>query len=264
MKNFLVLKHYTITDKFFCFNEKDMSIVAKHYSKARDIVVESAKKYLHDIDEIIIHSSTVKNDQEMFKDHAELIKELYHSEDCNIVYCDLDVVFIKPTRIFGEYEDFSMESQNCGVRYYPAGGMTDAQWKIQEDYVSTWRTQFDEEEHPMDRVHLWQYEQNMFIEMHKNVLEKHNMVTPFEGVVHQVYNIPNGRPHMIADDKYTMVHCCGTSQQFNGVDLMSQLYHLSLENKYEEIHQVLSDPNYVSRQSVWKRPAPWLVNPNPD
>lgn len=257
MKNILVLKHYTITDEFFVYS--DMSAVAKHYSKARDIVVESAKKYLHDIDEIIIHSRTVKNDQEMFKDHAELIKELYHSEDCNILYCDLDVVFIKPTRIFGEYEDFSMESQNCGVRYYPAGGMTDAQWNLQEERVAQWETEFTNTEFgKQKRIHLWAYEQDMFIEMHKSVLEKHDMVTPFEGIVHQVYNPPNYRPDMIAKDKYTMVHCCGTSQQFNGVDLMSKLYHLSLENKYEEINHVLSEPNYVSRQSVWKRPAPWL------
>lgn len=245
MKNILVVKHYNITDNFFCYS--DMSAVANHYEKARDIVIESAKKYLHDIDKIIIHRRTVKNDQEMFKDHAELLKELYHSEDCNILYCDLDVVFIKPTRIFGEYEDFSMVENNCGVRYYPAGGMKQHQWDIQKGWVSRWQTEFDKEEY---RIHHWQYEQDMYIDMHKSVMAKHEYANPFEKVVHQVYNPPK--------DDYTMVHCCGTSQQFDGVKLMTQIYNLSLSERYNEIHDLLSEPMYSHYNKAWHSGATWL------
>tara|TARA_Y100001972_G_scaffold18911_1_gene21661 strand:- start:251 stop:994 length:744 start_codon:yes stop_codon:yes gene_type:complete len=244
MKNIFVVKHYNITDNFFCYS--DMSAVANHYKNACDIVIESAKKYLHDIDKVIIHRRTVKNDQEMFKDHAELLKELYHSEDCNILYCDLDVVFIKPTRIFGEYEDFTMIANNCGVRYYPAGGMKKHQWDIQEGWVSRWQTEFDKEQ---DRIHHWQYEQDMFIEMHKSVMAKHKYINPFEKVVHQVYNPPV--------DGYTMVHCCGTSQQFNGVKLMAQLYDLSLSESYNEIHNLLSEREYSERRNS-DSGSPWL------
>lgn len=246
-KNILVVKHYTLTDGFFVYS--DMSAVAEHYQQASNIVIKSAKKYLADIDQIVIHRRTVKNDQEMFKDHAELLKEMYHSEDCNILYCDLDVVFVKPTRIFGEYEDFSMESHNCGVRYYPAGGMTDEQWDIQDEWVSKWQTEFDTDN---ERIHLWQYEQDMYIAMHRSVMEKHRMVTPFDGVVHQVYNPPK--------DKYTMVHCCGTSQQFNGVHLMRKLYHLSLQFQWKELNDVLLSPEIVTRKKSINANihAPWL------
>ena len=244
MKNIFVVKHYNLTEDFFVYS--DMSAVADHSSLARNVVLKSATQYLADIDQIIIDSGTVKHDQEMFKHHAELLRERYQSEDCNILYCDLDVVFVKPTRIFGEYEDFSMVSQNCGVRYYPAGGMTDEQWDIQEECVSKWQTEFDKKQ---TRIHHWQYEQDMFIKMHKSVMEKHNHVTPFEDVVHQVYNPPK--------DDYTMVHCCGTSQQFDGVNLMRRLYHLSLEKKYEEMNELLSDP-LISRKDHQDKPAPWL------
>jgi hypothetical protein len=253
MKNILVLKHYTLTDNFFCFS--DMSAVAKHYKQAREIAVQSAEKYLLDLDEVIVDQFVMQHDQEMFKHHAELLRKRYQSEDCNILYCDLDIVFIKPTRIFGEYKDFTMCAQNCGVRYYPAGGMTEQQWDVQQKYVSNWKTQFNED--TADRIHNWDYEQDMYKAMRRltlnpDIADYEQPLHPFEKVVHQLYNQPQ--------DGYSMVHCYGTSQQFDGVQLMKQLYDLSTQNKYEDIHDLLSKSKYSLRRDLekLKAVAHWL------
>jgi hypothetical protein len=242
MKNILVAKFYKLTEAFFCYD--DMDIISSRYEQACNLLVDSAKKYLYGIDKIIINRHTVRHDQEMFLHHAELLKDLYHSGDYNILYCDLDMVFVKPTRIFGKYNDFSMCQGNCGVRYYPAGGMTDQQWQTQAEWVSNWQTEFSKKD---DRIHNWQYEQDMYNAMHD--LEKHKFVNPFGPVVHNMYNHPS--------EEYSLVHCCGTSQQFDGLELQKELFELSLQGKHSEIHRKLQDPLY-STMIEDRNGAPWL------
>ena len=229
MKNILVAKFYKLTEAFFCFD--DMAKVNSHYETALDNFLASAKKYLYDIDKIVIHRHTVKNDQEMFLHHAELLKDLYHSGDYNILYCDLDIVFVKPTRIFGEFDYFSMVGNNCGVRYYPAGGMTDELWQIQQEWVSNWQTEFASQK---ERIHNWQYEQDMYMAMHQTVLQEHKFVNAFDSIIHQVYNPPA--------EGFTMVHCHGTSQQFNGIKLQRRLFDLSLLGDQQGLLRLLQSP----------------------
>jgi hypothetical protein len=223
-----------------------MAKVNTHYETALDNFLLSAKKYLHGIDKIVIHRRTVKNDQEMFLNHAELLKQLYHSGDYNILYCDLDIVFVKPTRIFGEFDYFSMVGNNCGVRYYPAGGMTDELWQIQQEWVSNWQTDFASQQ---ERIHNWQYEQDMYMAMHQTVLQEHKFVNAFGKVVHQVYNPPA--------EGFTMVHCCGTSQQFNGIELQRRLLDLSLQGDQQGLLKLLQSPMY-SLSHPENDGAPWL------
>ena len=223
-----------------------MAKVNTHYERALDNFLLSAKKYLHGIDKIVIHRRTVKNDQEMFLHHAELLKQLYHSGDYNILYCDLDIVFVKPTRIFGEFDHFSMAGSNCGVRYYPAGGMTDELWHIQQEWVSNWQTDFASQQ---ERIDNWQYEQDMYVAMHQTVLQEHKFVNAFGKVVHQVYNPPA--------EGFTMVHCCGTSQQFNGIELQRWLLDLSLQGDQQGLLELLQSPMY-SLSHPDRNGAPWL------
>lgn len=223
-----------------------MAKVNTHYERALDNFLLSAKKYLHGIDKIVIHRRTVKNDQEMFLHHAELLKQLYHSGDYNILYCDLDIVFVKPTRIFGEFDHFSMAGSNCGVRYYPAGGMTDELWQIQQEWVSNWQTDFASQQ---ERIDNWQYEQDMYVAMHQTVLQEHKFVNAFGKVVHQVYNPPA--------EGFTMVHCCGTSQQFNGIELQRWLLDLSLQGDQQGLLKLLQSPMY-SLSHPDRNGAPWL------
>lgn len=247
MRNILVTKFYTITDRFFLYN--DMEKVQHRYAQARDILLASADKWLHDVDEVIVDTHTVKNDQEMFLHHTQRLEQLYNSEPCNILYCDLDIVFVKPTRVFGMFKDFSMCSGNCGVRYYPAGGMTDKQWNIQKEWVSNWKTDTDTVE---EHIHNWQYEQDMYNVMHQSVMGRHKFINPFAPLVHNMYNIPS--------NDYTMVHCCGTSQQFDSVDLQKTLWEWSKTGNQDKIHTQLSHHLFSQRMSDKSPNNPWFTD----
>ena len=67
-----------------------------------ETLVESAHLFVKDLDEIIVDRETVKHDQIMFKHHMRLLDDRFHAESCNILYCDLDVVFTRPFHIFGQ------------------------------------------------------------------------------------------------------------------------------------------------------------------
>jgi hypothetical protein len=73
-----------------------------------------------------------------------------------VLYIDLDVMFIRPTRIFGEFDHFLMFNYtdprmatcdhyglkfdhyfNCGVRYYPQK-MDQKIWKLGFDMIKNW------------------------------------------------------------------------------------------------------------------------------
>lgn len=246
MKNILVTKFYTITDRFFVYD--DMEKVQHRYTQARDILLASADKWLQDVDEVIVDTHTVKHDQEMFLHHTQRLEQLYNAEPCNILYCDLDIVFVKPTRVFGVFEDFSMCSGNCGVRYYPAGGVTEQQWQIQREWVSNWKTEFDTVE---EHIHHWQYEQDMYNVMHQSVMEKHKFINPFAPLVHNMYNMPS--------TDYTMVHCCGTSQQFDSVDLQKTLWEDSVAGNQDKIHNQLSDYLFSQKMEVASPKNPWYT-----
>jgi hypothetical protein len=96
IKNYLILKNYYISDSFFLFQKGNrLEEKREEYNRMEEILKESAQRYLKNLDEIIVDRFTVSNDQEMFKHHMFKIMERYNSEPCNILYCDLDVVFIK-------------------------------------------------------------------------------------------------------------------------------------------------------------------------
>lgn len=248
MKNILVTKFYTLTERFYLYD--DLKRVNQRYSRARDLLLASAEKWLLDVDEIICDTHEVKHDQEMFLHHAQVLRNRYQSEPCNILYCDLDIVFVKPTRMFGEYNQFSMCSGNCGVRYYPHGGMTKQQWNIQQQWINRWKTVFkDEPEH----IANWDYEQNMYNEMHRDAMRENLFINKFENNVHNMYNEPKLG--------YTLVHCCGTTQKFDSLKLQEHLWELSKLSKFDDIHTVLSDPLYSKYNPSATDDNPWFGPP---
>ncbi len=236
VRNYLVLKNYNIVDQFFLYT--DMDLVKSRYARMQELVVESAGLYLQDLDQIIIDTLTVGNDQQMFKHHMELLRQRHTSEPCNILYCDLDMVFVKPYEIFNKLDTFSMCTGNCGVRYYPYNGMTDELWNIQTEMSKSWETRFTNYH---DHVRKWDYEQQIYNVMleyarHDQVLAGQT-ANPFMPYIHNVYNYPyNGAG---------LIHCCGTSRQFDSVALMQELLGLSKMNKYEDIRELLERDLYA-------------------
>lgn len=254
VKNYLVLKNYNITDLFFLYS--DMELVKSRYQRMQDILIESAKLYLQDCDEIIVDTLTVQNDQQMFKHHMQVIKHRYHSEPCNILYCDLDTVFIKPFEVFNKYDSFSMCNGNCGVRYYPHGGVPDILWAIQDKMSQYWDT--DNTDY---RIHVskWDYEQFVYNKMLNQALHlgkiegRHN--NPFNNaLIHNMYNHYAGAG---------LIHCCGTTQQFDSIMLMEQLLGLAKLQKYDDIRELLSQQLYTEFLTDIKNNNKGLPTHNP-
>ena len=241
-KNYLVLKNYTLTDRFFVFHEMDK--VTKFYGLLEKYLVESAEYYLNDLDEIIIHRETVKHDQEMFWDHMLKIQKLWESEPCNILYMDLDTVFVKPVDIFtSDYKDFIMDGSNCGVRYYPAT-MNPELFELQHKLMADWDTsiQCKNEQGYWNDGYDWSREQDIFCEMLRASAEwsqDSNWMNPFHSMVWQAFHRYEGQP---------ILHTNGTGHQFDTVKLTKKMYKYSRRNAWYAIENILNNPRHSVRQ----------------
>lgn len=102
MKNILITANYKITGKQFG------GWKPAYFSKISKLCVESFKKNLKDIDEIIVLEGEEDDYNDMFKDIFYKTKEIWLREPCNILWTDTDTLCLKPTEIFGRYDDFRM------------------------------------------------------------------------------------------------------------------------------------------------------------
>lgn len=119
-------------------------------------MLHSASQYLIGLDDVIVHRATATDIREVFKQHFLEIYDLWSKEKCNILYCDLDVVFLKPAEFFNQFEFFSMFNLtdpvrttddhykltleyffNCGIRYYPST-MKQEVWDLGLNMLDNW------------------------------------------------------------------------------------------------------------------------------
>jgi len=234
-KNYLVLKNYTIQKQFFIYTDTER--VTRYYAELERLLVESAHEYLLGDWELIVHRETVQNDQQLFKDHMIKIKELWHSEPCNIFYMDLDTVFIKPTNVFDDprLTDFTMVNCNCGVRYYPHT-MDPELWKIQDHALAVWNTELSQ----MHEEYKWDFEQDIFQTMLEKVKSDPGSNNPMHELVWNCFNMYEGQG---------ILHLNGTGQQFDTIKLTNTLLKYSRRNGYHAINQILNDPRHSTRQA---------------
>jgi hypothetical protein len=157
MKNYLVAKNYTITDhtKWYDDRSNETSLV-ENYGEMEKILVETARKHLLKLDDIIVHRGKAAHIRDVFKLHFKEIYDLWKSEKCNILYTDLDVVFLQDATFFGAYDFFAMfnftdpvstvdehygltfeKFFNCGVRYYPHN-MDEKIWDLGFEMLENW------------------------------------------------------------------------------------------------------------------------------
>jgi hypothetical protein len=249
-KNYLVIKNYELTDSFFtACDPETMAKIPGKYAQLQNLCVLSAQKNLVDLDAIIIDRKTVEHDQYMFKDHMQIIDDRYHSENCNILYCDLDVMFVAPTHVFGKFHHFCMLEHQCGIRYYPAGGVPEELWDIQREEMKTW----DETLGPrlgadLGSPYVWDREQEIYKKMINRVLdtvgvsnlgEPRRSLEDFWQLIHCVYN------PWKEDKQSTMVHYNGTGQQFDAVELGHKMWAMAQGNRRSEIRDMLNQHPYV-------------------
>lgn len=157
MSNLLVGKNYKIQDhsKWYSDRSAEASHLVEDYSAMENILTTTAKKHVADLDDVIIHKGEADNIRDVFKIHFKEIHELW-KEGHNILYCDLDAMFLKPVEYFGKFNEFRMFNLtdptsthdthydikfdnffNCGIRYYPQD-MSDEVWDLGLQMLENW------------------------------------------------------------------------------------------------------------------------------
>lgn len=110
------------------------------YKDMLEISKQSAEKYVVDVDEIIVHTGTAKNEQEMFKEHMmTLYNMLQEDPEINILYLDTDILFFDKFEIFNKFSQFAMTGSNCGARYYPGNNVIVPElWELMLERIEEW------------------------------------------------------------------------------------------------------------------------------
>ena len=127
------------------------------YMKMHDISLRSFEKHLEGDWEFKFFNKEVENIQEVFKDHFFEIYDIWKQGNVNILYCGPDNIMMKPTKFFGEYDDFRMFNYtdpkssdepnhyniqhkhffNADVRYYPSTMSQDI-WDMGLEMAENW------------------------------------------------------------------------------------------------------------------------------
>jgi len=90
------------------YNVKENDTPFAIYKFMAQCFEKSVKKYLKDVDEIIIFGNDINTMNEMFADVPTKLYEIYKRKKCNLLFAGCDQLFIKPTEIFGKYDCFSL------------------------------------------------------------------------------------------------------------------------------------------------------------
>lgn len=155
MTNYIVSKNYEVLDHTkWNVNRSKEHDLKDNYDQMELLMVDSAKHVI-DVNDIIIHRGKTTDIREVFKLHFFEIYELWKT-GCNILYVDLDVLFIKHVEFFNKFDKFMMFNYtankkttdshygitidhffNCGVRYYPSTMSRDV-WDIGFRMIENW------------------------------------------------------------------------------------------------------------------------------
>lgn len=154
--NILVCKNYTINDHTKWYNDRtNEQNLENNYTGMEKLCVASAEEYIQNLDEVKVFRGEADNIRDVFKKNFYEIYELW-KEGHNILYADLDVLFVKQVDYFDQINKFAMfnltdptstrddfynvEFQhffNCGIRYYPKD-MNQSVWDLGIEMVKNW------------------------------------------------------------------------------------------------------------------------------
>ena len=149
MKNILVLKFYKLKNY-------DLGTKREEYDQMKEWCVETAKNNIMGLDDIIVHDTVVENIQDAFRQHFYDLYDLWKTKKCNILYSDLDVLFIRKLDWFDISKKFILYNYgNSGIRYH-GHDMDETVWQYALELVKKW----DDSK--------WDFEQNVYKDMHRH------------------------------------------------------------------------------------------------
>jgi len=173
VKNLLVCKNYQVLDHSKWHNDRRReTALESSYAQMQELMLQSAQRNLLDLDQVMVHTGECENIRDVFREHFWEIYRLWQT-GANIVYADLDVLFTKPVRYFGEFDHFMMFNHtqpgtctdthygvkfknyfNCGIRYYPANMSPDV-WRVGFEMLDRWDPDRWDTEQVIYNAMLW-------------------------------------------------------------------------------------------------------------
>jgi hypothetical protein len=169
MKNYVVWTNCRISETEEKFGIKPCGDPASQaaYDTMFRISRASARKFLSGEWDEIVFTDPSPTRVDMFQSNWQRIWDIWHRESCNILYLDSDAMFIKPTEIFGRFDQYRLfnwtdpksNSQfpnyyNAGVRYYP-NTMSEEVWAIGRDMAQQWDLDIWDQEQLIFNAMFW-------------------------------------------------------------------------------------------------------------
>ena len=159
VKNYVVCAHRRIKSTKWVW--KDTSAEGDIYQTYLEMCrhsLASAREFLEGDWEYILFDEEIDSINDAMPLNNDRIYELYHREPCNILWVGPDVQFVKPTKIFGEFNEFRLFNWtdpkqwyqpnqynktfdnlfNNDLQYYPAGLVKPELWQMEREMRSAW------------------------------------------------------------------------------------------------------------------------------
>ena len=148
MKNILVLKYYKLKNY-------DLGTEIEDYIKMKEWCIETAKNNIMGLDDIIVHDTLVENIQDAFRQHFFDLYDLWKTKKFNILYSDLDVLFIRKLDWFNISKKFILyDGGNSGIRYH-GHDMDETLWQYAFELLKKWDNS------------KWHFEQDIYKNMYR-------------------------------------------------------------------------------------------------
>jgi hypothetical protein len=109
VKNYVVCAHRRIkSTKWVWKDTKDEGDIYSIYQQMCEQSLASARAFLEGDWEYILWDQEIDHINQAMPLNNQLTYDLWHKEPCNILWVGPDVQFVKPTKIFGEFDDFRL------------------------------------------------------------------------------------------------------------------------------------------------------------
>lgn len=229
MKNILITANYKVGHMYGNTDTND-------YAQLSKICMDSFVRNLKDITQVTILKGEMDTYHNLFRDIYKRIKEIYFSEQCNILWVDSDNVCLRPLEIFNQFDKFAMfysveeyrtafVDGRClklteklspwmmaNIRYYPAG-MLQKLWDIGDDLAYSW-------------VEDWAYETIIY-----NAMFHAQDIDDYNAFMHPEWNVQGeGDLNSITQDlvnRATILHVHSTRDSKLAIQKMEKAIQLS-------------------------------------
>jgi len=109
VKNYVVCAHRKIkSTKWVWKDTKDEGDIYETYKQMCLHSLSSARHFLEGEWEYILFDEEIESINDAMPLNNDRVYDLWHREPCNILWVGPDVQFVKPTKLFGEFNEFRL------------------------------------------------------------------------------------------------------------------------------------------------------------